>query len=311
MSGGRRLLHALRLGGRARPLRGRGGVAPRGLPHRPDLRSSGQFIERKRGRRSRSCSRVHYTAPHWPWETRADATRAEAAIERISHFDGGSVETYLEMIRAHGRGHRPGPAALEGTGARTTRSSCSPATTAASASPTPGRSSARRWTCSRAGSACPTSCAGRRASGRRRHPQLAITMDWVATFLDAADVAPHPDYPLDGVSLLLSRARAAFERELFWRMKFRNQKAMRSRPVEVPFDRRRRVPVRPLTRPARARQPRPPRARAPGRDARPLRRLGSHRSGPSCRRHVQHPLHQGRPRPPLQLNGRGERFPSR
>jgi arylsulfatase A-like enzyme len=55
-------------------------------------------------------------------------------------------------------------------------------------------------------------------------PQLAITMDWVATFLDAADVGPHPDFPLDGVSLLKEHPR----RELFWRMKFRSQKAMRS-----------------------------------------------------------------------------------
>jgi arylsulfatase A-like enzyme len=55
-------------------------------------------------------------------------------------------------------------------------------------------------------------------------PQLTITMDWVATFLDAADVAPHPDYPLDGMSLLKKQPG----RELFWRMKFRDQKAMRS-----------------------------------------------------------------------------------
>jgi arylsulfatase A-like enzyme len=54
--------------------------------------------------------------------------------------------------------------------------------------------------------------------------QLAVTMDWVATFLDAADVAPHPDYPLDGVSLLKRHPA----RELFWRMNFRDQKAMRS-----------------------------------------------------------------------------------
>ena len=27
--------------------------------------------------------------------------------------------------------------------------------------------------------------------------QLAITMDWTATFLEAAGVAEHPDYPLD------------------------------------------------------------------------------------------------------------------
>jgi arylsulfatase A-like enzyme len=60
--------------------------------------------------------------------------------------------------------------------------------------------------------------------------QLAITMDWVATFLDAAGASAHPDYPLDGISLLknLAAPERVVERELFWRMKFRDQKAMRS-----------------------------------------------------------------------------------
>jgi len=59
--------------------------------------------------------------------------------------------------------------------------------------------------------------------------QLAITMDWVATFLDAAGVSPHPEYPLDGISLLknVEGPERVVERELFWRMKFRDQKAMR------------------------------------------------------------------------------------
>jgi len=55
--------------------------------------------------------------------------------------------------------------------------------------------------------------------------QLAITMDWVATMLRAAGVAPHPDYPLDGIDLLAKKPAA---RDLFWRMKFRGQKAVRS-----------------------------------------------------------------------------------
>src|SRR5690606_10748477 len=63
----------------------------------------------------------------------------------------------------------------------------------------------------------------RRFPAGKTTAQLAITMDWVATFLEAAGVDPHPDYPLDGVSLL----REHPERELFWRMNFRNQKAMR------------------------------------------------------------------------------------
>jgi arylsulfatase A-like enzyme len=59
--------------------------------------------------------------------------------------------------------------------------------------------------------------------------QTAITMDWVATMLDAAGVAPHPDYPLDGMSLLATFAAPSQirTRELFWRMKHRDQRAVR------------------------------------------------------------------------------------
>jgi arylsulfatase A-like enzyme len=70
---------------------------------------------------------------------------------------------------------------------------------------------------------------GRVPQGRTT-AQLAITMDWVATFLEAAGVAPHPDYALDGISLVpvLDDPSTRIERDLYWRMKFRNQKAMRS-----------------------------------------------------------------------------------
>jgi arylsulfatase A-like enzyme len=54
--------------------------------------------------------------------------------------------------------------------------------------------------------------------------QLAITMDWAATFLGAAGVDPHKDYPLDGIDLLAGPR----DRNLYWRMKFREQKAARS-----------------------------------------------------------------------------------
>jgi arylsulfatase A-like enzyme len=60
--------------------------------------------------------------------------------------------------------------------------------------------------------------------------QPVLTMDWTATFLDAAGVEPQRDYALDGVSLLqlLENPDTTFERDLFWRMKYRSQKAMRS-----------------------------------------------------------------------------------
>jgi arylsulfatase A-like enzyme len=57
-----------------------------------------------------------------------------------------------------------------------------------------------------------------------------VTMDWVATFLAAAGAKPHPDYPLDGRSLLpvLKNPAKTFRRDLFWKMLFRDQKALRS-----------------------------------------------------------------------------------
>jgi arylsulfatase A-like enzyme len=63
-----------------------------------------------------------------------------------------------------------------------------------------------------------------RVPGGRTSARLAITMDWVATFLNAAGLAPHRDYPLDGIDLLGEEK----ERSLYWRMKYREQKAMRS-----------------------------------------------------------------------------------
>lgn len=54
--------------------------------------------------------------------------------------------------------------------------------------------------------------------------RLAIGMDWMATFPAAAGVSAHPDYPLDGINLFGDE----IERNLYWRMKYRNQKAVRS-----------------------------------------------------------------------------------
>jgi arylsulfatase A-like enzyme len=59
--------------------------------------------------------------------------------------------------------------------------------------------------------------------------QHCLTMDWSATMLDAAGVAPHPDYPLDGRSLMpmLRDTSATFGRPMAWRMSHRSQRALR------------------------------------------------------------------------------------
>ena len=59
--------------------------------------------------------------------------------------------------------------------------------------------------------------------------QQCMTMDWSATMLDAAGVSADPAYLLDGISLLpvLRDAGQRFDRPLHWRMKHRNQRALR------------------------------------------------------------------------------------
>jgi hypothetical protein len=56
----------------------------------------------------------------------------------------------------------------------------------------------------------------------------SLTMDWSATFLAAAGVDAHADYPLDGISLLPLMQDQSWmpERDLAWRMKHREQKAL-------------------------------------------------------------------------------------
>ena len=59
--------------------------------------------------------------------------------------------------------------------------------------------------------------------------QHCMTMDWSATMLEAAGVSAHPDYPLDGISLMpvLRDAAHTFPRPLHWRMNHRGQWALR------------------------------------------------------------------------------------
>ena len=75
MSRRRRLLHPLRLARRARPVRRRGRAADERLPDRPDHRSARCDYVRAHGRAGGApfFLSLHYTAPHWPWETRDDA----------------------------------------------------------------------------------------------------------------------------------------------------------------------------------------------------------------------------------------------
>jgi len=192
------------------------------------------FVARRRGDSRPFLLSVHYTAPHWPWETRSDEAEARllaSTREHIGHVSGGSVDTYLTMIHHMDEGIGGMLDALKSIGVQEN-------TLVVFTSDNGGERFSDVWPLT--GRKMDLLEGGIRVPYIVRWParvkpggvtpQLAITMDWVATLLDAAGAAPHPDYPLDGASLLhvLENPDATFERELFWRTNFRNQRALRA-----------------------------------------------------------------------------------
>ena len=192
------------------------------------------FIERQRDAAKPFLLSVHYNAPHWPWETRADEAEAKqlaSTREHIGHVSGGSVDTYLTMIGHMDEGIGRMFEALKSIGADDN-------TLVVFTSDNGGERFSDVWPLT--GKKMDLLEGGIRVPYIVRWPgrvkaggvsaQLTMTMDWVPTLLEAAGVAPNPDYPLDGVSLLkvLEDPAFAVERELFWRMNYRNQRALRA-----------------------------------------------------------------------------------
>ncbi|HWA37758.1 MAG TPA: sulfatase-like hydrolase/transferase, partial [Burkholderiales bacterium] len=171
---------------------------------------------------------LHYTAPHWPWETRDDEAESKR-IAKIVHTDGGSVATYLRMIHHMDEGIGRVLRALQETGADRD-------TIVVFTSDNGGERFSDTWPL--VGKKMDLLEGGIRVPYIVRWParvkpggvtaQHAITMDWVPTFLEAAGVSPASGYPLDGLSLLPALEGRIVERDLFWRMSFRQQRAVRS-----------------------------------------------------------------------------------
>jgi arylsulfatase A-like enzyme len=173
---------------------------------------------------------LHYTAPHWPWETREDRALAESLGEPIYHLEGGSVETYQRMIHHMDEGIGRVMDALHRTGLADN-------TLVIFTSDNGGERFSDNWPL--VGGKMDLTEGGIRVPWIAHWPRViapgrvsaqhCLTMDWTATVLDAAGVSADPAYPLDGRSLLsvLKDEDACFERPLYWRMNHRAQRALR------------------------------------------------------------------------------------
>jgi arylsulfatase A-like enzyme len=172
---------------------------------------------------------LHYTAPHWPWESRADAHRATEVKDNLFHLHGGNIHTYRRMIHHMDEGIGQVLQALQ-------RHGVADDTLVVFTSDNGGERFSDNWPL--VGGKMDLTEGGIRVPWIARWPrtirpggvtaQHCLTMDWTATMLDVAGVAADPGHPLDGVSLLpLLRDGSGFERPMYWRMKHRGQRAMR------------------------------------------------------------------------------------
>ena len=178
---------------------------------------------------------LHYTAPHWPWETREDGELAKTFGKGnpIYHLDGGNIHAYRRMIHHMDEGIGKVLAALDDKG-------LAHDTIVVFTSDNGGERFSDNWPL--VGGKMDLMEGGIRVPYVVRWPartpagtttdQLAITMDWVPTFFEAAGTEAHPDYPSDGLSLVkqLAEPGAVADRPLFWRMKHHEQRAMLAGP---------------------------------------------------------------------------------
>ncbi|TFZ03039.1 twin-arginine translocation pathway signal protein [Ramlibacter henchirensis] len=173
---------------------------------------------------------LHYTAPHWPWETRDDAHLAGEVKDNLFHLHGGNIHTYRRMIHHMDEGIGWVMQALR-------RHGLADDTLVVFTSDNGGERFSDNWPL--VGGKMDLTEGGIRVPWIAHWPaviapggvtpQHCMTMDWSATMIEAAGARAHPDYPLDGVSLLpvLRDAGATFQRPLHWRMNHRGQRALR------------------------------------------------------------------------------------
>ncbi len=181
------------------------------------------FIERCGSKNEPFLLSLHYNAPHWPWETREDEAESKR-ITDIAHLDGGSVKTYATMIRQMDEGIARVLAALDRSGVREN-------TVVVFTSDNGGERFSDTYPL--LGKKMDLLEGGIRVPCIVRWParltpattnRLAMGMDFTSTFIAAAGAAARPEYPLDGIDLFGPEV----ERNLYWRMLYRNQKAVRS-----------------------------------------------------------------------------------
>lgn len=171
---------------------------------------------------------LHYTSPHWPWQSPADG-RTEVKLGPAGFRAGGSLKAFASMMKSLDDSVGKVLKALNSSGLDRN-------TLVIFTSDNGGERFSYNWPFS--GQKGVLREGGIRVPAIVRWPkkvpagsttdQAVITMDWTSTILAAAGAKPDAKYPMDGVDLLpsMNGAQPKFDRKLFWRT--RRQKAVRS-----------------------------------------------------------------------------------
>lgn len=192
-----------------------------------------EYVEREAGRAKAGrpfLLSLHYTAPHWPWETRDDEHIARDVAANLFHLDGGNIRTYRRMIQHMDEGIGWLIEALR-------RHDLLDNTLIVFTSDNGGERFSDNWPL--IGGKMDLTEGGIRVPWVAHwpavinpgsvSPQHCMTMDWSRTLLETGGGDPDPAFPVDGVSLMpvLRDADHTFARPMYWRMKHRQQRALR------------------------------------------------------------------------------------
>lgn len=189
-----------------------------------------QFV-RQRGRdREPFLLSLHYTAPHWPWQTRAMQHEAQYEFPAaLSDLESGSIHVYQQMIREMDEGIGALMQALR-------EQDLLDDTLVVFTSDNGGERYSNNWPL--VGGKMDLTEGGIRVPLLAHWPAAVrpgvcttpcMTMDWTATFWELAGVQARTGFEPDGVSLaslLRGGPGPDVQRPLFWRMKHRDQRAL-------------------------------------------------------------------------------------
>ena len=193
-------------------------------------RRAADYVDRMAAQQAPFFLSLHYTAPHWPWETRDDEALAQEVKDNLFHLHGGDIHTYRRMIGHMDEGIGQLMEALRRNGQADN-------TLVVFTSDNGGERFSDNWPL--VGGKMDLTEGGIRVPWIAHWPaaiapggvsaQQCMTMDWSATMLDAAGAPAAASHPLDGVSVLpvLRDAGHSFARPLHWRMNHRGQRALR------------------------------------------------------------------------------------